>query len=70
MFSFSSLYNWDKIPADRICNSETKNRTCKSTDPTFDCECVHVLSVGLNDLVEFVMIDEATLFETHVVSDF
>lgn len=44
-----------------FCDDETlKTRDCGESE---FCECIYVLSVDLNDIVEFVMIDEGVPYD-------
>ena len=49
-----------------MCNDQSKDQVC-GVGAKF-CRCIHTLEVDLNDLVEFVIIDEATGFEFHPVT--
>lgn len=49
-----------------MCNDQSKDKVC-GVGAKF-CRCIHTLEVDLNDLVEFVIIDEATGFEFHPVT--
>ena len=48
-----------------ICNS-TKAQACLEQNFGF-CECVHVLEIDLNDLVEIILIDGSSYFQNHPV---
>ena len=40
-----------------ICNENNINTVCPKNKTEF-CSCLHLIEVGLNDLVEFIFVDE------------
>jgi L-ascorbate oxidase len=49
-----------------ICNENNMNVTCPNSKTEF-CSCLHLIEVDLNDLVEFIFVDEIyTTFEINV----
>ena len=46
---------------DSICNEETVAKNCSEEF----CECTHVLKVDLNDVVEFIIIDEGKIWDAN-----
>ena len=49
-----------------ICNENNMNVACPKNKTEF-CSCLHLIEVGLNDLVEFIFVDETlTTFEINI----
>lgn len=56
------LYEWDSVPKDKICNSMNKEQVCMNK--TF-CSCLYTYEFELNDVVEFVIVDEGFTFQSN-----
>lgn len=46
-----------QIPADSFCSSDSTRKRCESQEGSV-CECVHVVKVPLNTIVELVLINQ------------
>ncbi|CAF0776208.1 unnamed protein product [Brachionus calyciflorus] len=57
------LLNWNKMSKSNLCNQT--HRIC-SNDSKF-CICTHFFEFGLNELIEFVLIDGNAFFEYHPI---
>ncbi|XP_064615679.1 uncharacterized protein LOC135479706 [Liolophura sinensis] len=51
----------DDLSEDLICNEDTVTKNCTEEH----CECVHILQVKLNDLVEIIVVDEGVTFNAN-----
>lgn len=49
----------------KFCNNDTRANVCGSTKEF--CSCVHMYEFKVNELVEFILVDEATMSESHPV---
>jgi L-ascorbate oxidase len=56
------LYNWDQIDSSTICNVSNINLTYCLTEY---CHCIYTLELNVNDVVEFVMTDEAFTYQSN-----
>ena len=58
------LYNWDQIDRSTICNTSNINQTCPNYLTEY-CACLYTLELNVNDVVEFVMTDEAFTYQSN-----
>ena len=58
------LYQWNDIPKGLICNQTNKDTICPPNQSEY-CSCIHVLEIGLNELVELVIIDEGFTYQSN-----
>ena len=49
---------------DNVCNNATRGKVC-ANDPNKFCSCIHTIELGLNDLVELIIVDEASMTDYH-----
>ncbi|KAK3090802.1 hypothetical protein FSP39_014772 [Pinctada imbricata] len=55
------LTQLNDVPKELFCNEDTVNKNCTEEF----CECVHVLKVDLNDVVEFIVVDEGKIWDAN-----
>ena len=49
---------YEKYPKEMVCNEEMRSK-CYSNNGTF-CQCLHIIYIDLNDVVEIIMADGGT----------
>ncbi len=63
MPDFPVLYEWRNVPRERMCNEEKKEHVCPANQ-TY-CSCMYTYEFELNQVVEFVIVDEGFTFQSN-----
>ena len=57
------MSQYNNIDPSKICNEESLKKDGKDCGGEDFCECVYILKVDVNDVVEFVLIDEGFAYD-------
>jgi len=60
---FPLLYEWDKVSREQMCNEEKKEHICPPNKEY--CSCLYTYEFKLNQVVEFVIVDEGFTFQSN-----